>query len=94
MELVVSIPQLESGTPFNGLAEKLSELRSMKVEGFCNSKKLLYIAFNADQYYNVMLSLNETGYAYFISKESIRSSIAECSAQNELYVLQAPLPAR
>jgi hypothetical protein len=84
MDLVVEVPRLDMHS-FESLKGKLNKIEDMTVEGFCNTQKLLYLRFTPDQYFNVLVSINEAGYPYYIKKNtSIRQGMEACSDKSQL----------
>ena len=89
MDLVVEVPRLEMNKSFEQLKGKLNRIQSMKVEGFCNSSKSLCMRFNPEQYFNVLVAINEAGYTYFIKKENVNAAINACSDKSALYIRES-----
>jgi hypothetical protein len=69
MDLVVEVPKLNADH-YAQLKGRLTKLNSLSVEGYCNSEKLIYLRFNPDQYFNVLVAINEAGYAYYIKRNT------------------------
>lgn len=86
MDLVVEVPKL-SANEYNSLKGKLGRIQSMSVEGFCNSQKLLYLRFSPEQYFNVLVAINEAGYPYYIKRNtSISKGMEACVDKSQLFL--------
>jgi hypothetical protein len=89
MDLVVEVPRLDMNN-YESLKSKLSKIDDMTVEGFCNTQKLLYLRFTPDQFFNVLVSINEAGYPYYIKKHtSIRQGMEACSDKGQLMLRES-----
>jgi hypothetical protein len=89
MDLVVEVPKLNTES-YNGLKGKLNKIQNMSVEGFCNSQKLLYLRFSPDQYFNVLVAINEAGYPYYIKRNTtITKGMDACADKNQLYLKES-----
>ncbi len=89
MDLVVEVPKLDAGN-YTQLKGKLNKLNSMSVEGFCNSEKLIYLRFSPEQYFNVLVAINEAGYSYYIKRNtSISKGIESCTDRSQLYLKES-----
>ncbi|MEP7265731.1 MAG: hypothetical protein ABI772_14600 [Bacteroidota bacterium] len=86
MDLVVEVPELNRGN-YETLKKQLDKIQNMKVEGYCNSEKLLYLRFSPDQYFNVLVGINEAGFPYYIKKNtSISKGMEACSDKSQLFL--------
>lgn len=89
MDLVVEVPKLDAGN-YNQLKGKLDKLNSMSVEGYCNSEKLIYLRFSPEQYFNVLVAINEAGYSYYIKRNtSISKGIEACKDKSQLFLKES-----
>ena len=89
MDLVVEVPRLNSDG-YKGLKGKLDKIKNMSVEGFCNSQKLLYLRFSPDQYFNVLVAINEAGYPYYIKRNTtISKGMDACVEKSQLYLKES-----
>ena len=89
MELVMEVPKADPVKSFKTLKKKLSALQQVNVEGFCDSKKLLLLRLNPEQYFNVLVAVDEAGYTYYIKNNlHIAEVISECNA-GDLYTKES-----
>jgi hypothetical protein len=89
MDLVVEVPKLDVKN-YGELKGRLNRIQNMNVEGFCNSEKLLYLRFSPEQYFNVLVSINEAGFPYYIKRNtSISKGMEACVDKSQLYLREA-----
>lgn len=89
MDLVVEVPELNKGN-YETLKKQLDKIQNMNVEGYCNSQKLLYLRFSPDQYFNVLVAINEAGFPYYIKKNtSISKGMEACVDKSQLYLRES-----
>ena len=89
MELVMEVPNADPVKSFKALKKKLNTLPQVTVAGFCDSKKLLLLRLNPEQYFNVLVAVDEAGYTYYIKNNlHIAEVISECNA-GDLYTKES-----
>ncbi len=89
MELIMEVPNADAAKSFKVLKKKLSSIPQVSVEGFCDTKKLLMLKINPEEYFNVLVAVDEAGFRYYIKKElHIAEVIGGCEA-GELYTKES-----
>ena len=90
MDLVVEVPKSELHKTWNQLRDKLNSMNNVKVEGYCSGQKLLYLRLNPEQYFNVLIAIDEAGFTYYIKKDvSLSQGIESCNDKEGLYLRES-----
>ena len=89
MELVMEIPKADPVKSLRTLKKKLSTLPQVNVTGFCDSKKLLMLRLNPDQYFNVLVAVDEAGYAYYVKKDLHIAQVLSTCESGDLYTKES-----
>ena len=89
MELIMEVPNADAAKSYKVLKKKLTSIPQVSVEGFCDNKKLLLLKINPEQYFNVLVAVDEAGFTYYIKKDlHIAEVIGSCEA-GELYTKES-----
>ena len=87
MDLVVEVPKSELNKTWKQLKDKLNSMTDVRVEGYCSGQKLLYLRLNPEQYFNVLVAIDEAGFTYYIKKDvSVSQGIEACNDKEGLYL--------
>ncbi len=89
MELIMEVPKADALKSFKSLKKKLNDLPEVKVEGFCDSKKLLLLRINPQEYFNVLVAVNEAGYTYYVKKDLHISEVISACKQGDFYTAES-----
>jgi hypothetical protein len=85
MDLVVEVPTLQSNKEYDVLKGRLCKIESVRVKGFCRSNNYLFLRFHPDDYFNVLVAIDEAGYQYYIKKDlSLSAGINTCTESSLL----------
>lgn len=85
MELIMEVPKVDAAKSFKVLKKKLAALPQVNIEGFCDSKKLLMLKLNPEQYFNVLVAVDEAGFNYYIKKDLHIAQVIGACEVGELY---------
>lgn len=88
MELIMEVPKADALQSFKAIKKKLNTLPDVKVEGFCNTRKLLLLRIHPKEYFNVMVAVNEAGFAYYIKNDLHISEVISGCEQGDLYTAE------
>ena len=88
MELIMELPKADPLKSFKAIKKKLNTLHDVKVEGFCDTRKLLMLRLNPEEYFNVLVAVNETGFAYYIKNNLHISEVISACEQGDLYTAE------
>ena len=89
MELVMEVPKADPVRSFKTLKKKLNALQQVNVEGFCDSKKLLMLRLNPEQYFNVLVAVDDAGYNYYIKKDLHIADVMNACEEGDLYTKES-----
>ena len=89
MELVMEVPKADPVKSFKAIKKKLNTLPRVTVAGFCDSKKLLLLRLNPDQYFNVLVAVDEAGYTYYIKKDLHIAEVISACETGDLYTKES-----
>ena len=87
MDLVVQIPKSDSAKTWMQLKEKINSMTNVRVEGYCPDQKLLYLRLDPEQYFNVLVAIDEAGFTYYVKKDfNVFQGIEACNDKQSLYL--------
>ena len=89
MELIMEVPKVDAAKSFKALKKKLATLSQVHIEGFCVSKKLLMLKLNPEQYFNVLVAVDEAGFNYYIKKDLHIAQVMGACEAGELYTAES-----
>ena len=90
MDLVVQIPKSDSAKTWMQLKEKINSMTNVRVEGYCPDQKLLYLRLDPEQYFNVLVAIDEAGFTYYVKKDfNIFQGIEACNDKESLYLRES-----
>ena len=89
MELIMEVPKADPGKSFKALKKKLTALPQVSVEGFCDTKKLLMLRLNPQEYFNVLVAVDEAGFSYYIKKDLHIAEVISACGEGELYTKES-----
>jgi hypothetical protein len=89
MELVMEVPKADPVKSLKILKKRLNALPDVKVEGFCDTRKLLMLRLNPEEYFNVLVAVDEAGYNYYIKKELHISEVMSTCESGSLYTKES-----
>ena len=89
MELVMEVPKADPVKSFKAIKKKLNALPQVTVAGFCDSKKLLLLRLSPDQYFNVLVAVDEAGYTYYVKKDLHIAEVISACGEGELYTKES-----
>ena len=72
------------------LKEKINSMTNVRVEGYCPDQKLLYLRLDPEQYFNVLVAIDEAGFTYYVKKDfNIFQGIEACNDKQSLYLRES-----
>jgi hypothetical protein len=84
-DLVVELPKADLHKTIPVLKFKLRQLEGVSFEGYCDSRKLLFIKTKEESYFNVLMLLKEINLIYYIKQHtSILRAKTDCMSQKEI----------
>ncbi len=89
MELVMEIPKADPVKSLKVLKKKLDILPEVRVEGFCDTHKLLMLRLNPEEYFNVLVAVDEAGYNYYIKKDLHIAEVMSSCESSALYTKES-----
>lgn len=89
MELVMEVPKADPVKSLKVIKKKLNALQDVKVEGFCDTQKLLMLRFNPQEYFNVLVAVDEAGFSYHIKKELHIAEVMSACESGALYIKES-----
>lgn len=89
MELIMEVPKADAVKSFKLLKKRLTALKEVNVEGFCDSKKLLMLRLNPQEYFNVLVAVDEAGFSYYIKKDLHIAEVIGACGDGELYTKES-----
>ena len=89
MELVMEVPMADPVKSLKVLKKKLNALSEVRIEGFCDTHKLLLLRLNPEEYFNVLVAVDEAGYNYYIKKDLNIAEVMSTCESGALYTKES-----
>lgn len=84
-DLVIEIPRADLIKTIPSLKLKLKEMKNISFDGFCESRKLLFLHTNGESLANVLSVMNEMNLIYYIKQNtSIERAKKACMNEDEI----------
>ena len=82
---MLEVPGANSEKILPPLKKKLKEITGVVFEGYCDSRKLLFLRIDHEAFNNVLDALRDANLIYYIKENTpISAAKNECSSQKEI----------
>ena len=85
--MVLEIPRADLYKILPLLKTKFKEINGVDFEGYCDSRKLLFVKANEEAFFNVLMAIKELNLVYYIKQNtSIERARKICLNEDEIKV--------
>ncbi len=86
-DLVLEIPRADLYKVLPLLKTKFKQINGVSFEGYCDSRKLLFVKANEEAFFNVLMAIKELNLVYYIKQNtSIERARKICLNEDEIKV--------